>query len=279
MAQDVRLQKMLADCGVASRRKAEEMISAGDIKVNGVTAKIGDKVDPKKDKISVKGKPLDTHVKEVYLMLHKPRGFITTMSDEMDRKCVAELVGDVPERIYPVGRLDRDSEGLLLMTNDGEFANAMTHPSLHIPKTYRVTIRPSISEDQLTQMAVGMVIDDRKTAPARVNVISQEAGRVVLEIVLYEGRNRQIRKMCEQLGLEVARLKRIAIGQLKLGMLQPGKWRMLTSEEVKKLTAGAKADKQYEDMGGEPDDHHTAADERRKERRNPSGGTGRRRQR
>jgi 23S rRNA pseudouridine2605 synthase len=258
MAKDVRLQKMLADCGVASRRKAEEMISAGVIKVNGVTAKIGDKVDPQKDKVSVKGKPLETHVNAVYLMLHKPRGFITTMSDEMDRKCVAELIKEVPERVYPVGRLDRDSEGLLLMTNDGEFANAMTHPSLHIPKTYRVTIRPSISEDQLTQMAIGMVIDDRKTAPARVNVISQEPGRVVLEVVLYEGRNRQIRKMCEQLGLEVARLKRIAVGQLKLGMLQQGKWRMLTAEEIKKLTAGAKADKQYEEIGGQLDDHDTA---------------------
>lgn len=279
MAQDVRLQKMLADCGVASRRKAEEMISAGEIKVNGVTAKIGDKVDPKKDKVSVKGKLLDTHVKEIYLMLHKPRGFITTMSDEMDRKCVAELVSEISERIYPVGRLDRDSEGLLLMTNDGEFANAMTHPSLHIPKTYRVTVRPAVTEDQLTQMAVGMVIDDRKTAPARINVISQEPGRVVLEIVLYEGRNRQIRKMCEQLGLEVARLKRIAVGPVKLGMLQPGKWRMLTAEEVKKLMAGAKADKQYEEAGNERNDYHTATNERRKERPNSAGGTGRRRQR
>lgn len=266
MAKDVRLQKMLADCGVASRRKSEEMISAGDVKVNGVAAVIGQKVDPQKDKVTVKGKPVDSQVNAVYVMLHKPRGFITTMSDEMDRKCVAELVKDVPERIYPVGRLDRDSEGLLLMTNDGEFANAMTHPSLHIPKTYRVTIHPSITEDQLTQISVGIVIDGRKTAPARVNVVSQEAGRVVLEIVLYEGRNRQIRKMCEQLGLEVARLKRIAVGQLKLGMLQQGKWRFLTAEEVKRLTAGAKADKQYEEMGGQLDDNHPA-DEKQNESR------------
>ncbi|QEY34024.1 rRNA pseudouridine synthase [Caproiciproducens galactitolivorans] len=243
MAKDVRLQKLIADCGIASRRKAEEMISAGEVKVNGVTAKIGDKVDPQKDKVSIRGKFLDAHVKEVYIMLHKPRGFITTMSDEMNRKCVAELVKDIPERVYPVGRLDRESEGLLLMTNDGEFANAMTHPSLHIPKTYRVTVRPGITEDQLTQIAVGIVIDGRKTAPAKVNVISQEAGRVVLEIVLYEGRNRQIRKMCEQLGLKVARLKRIAVGPVKLGMLQPGKWRPLTNEEVKKLMAGAKEGK------------------------------------
>ena len=276
MAKDVRLQKMLADCGVASRRKSEEMISAGEIKVNGITAKIGDKVDPKKDKVSVKGKPLDTHVNEVYVMLHKPRGYITTMSDEMDRRCVAELIKDVPERVYPVGRLDRDSEGLLLMTNDGEFANAMTHPSLHIPKTYRVTIHPSITEEQLTQIAVGIVIDGRKTAPARVNVITQEFGRVVLEIVLYEGRNRQIRKMCEQLGLEVARLKRVAVGQLKLGMLQPGKWRSLTAEEVKRLTAGAKADKQYEEMGGQLDDNHTAAKKQDQSRPNSANSSRRR---
>jgi len=276
MAKDVRLQKMLADCGVASRRKSEEMISAGDVKVNGVTAVIGQKVDVQKDKVTVKGKPVDSKVNAVYVMLHKPRGFITTMSDEMDRKCVAELVKDVPERIYPVGRLDRDSEGLLLMTNDGEFANAMTHPSLHIPKTYRVTIHPSISEDQLTQISVGIVIDGRKTAPARVNVVSQESGRVVLEIVLYEGRNRQIRKMCEQLGLEVARLKRIAVGQLKLGMLQQGKWRFLTAEEVKRLTAGAKADKQYEEMGGQLDDYHPA-DERQNESRPNNTNTPRRR--
>jgi 23S rRNA pseudouridine2605 synthase len=192
-------------------------------------------------------------------MLNKPRGFITTMSDEMDRKCVAELVSEIPERIYPVGRLDRDSEGLLLMTNDGAFANAMTHPSMHIPKTYRVTVRPSVNEDQLTQMAVGMVIEGRKTAPANVHVISQEPGRVVLEIVLYEGRNRQIRNMCEQLGLEVARLKRIAVGPVKLGMLQPGKWRALTSDEVKKLIAGAKADKQAIEIEKEEElnDNHT----------------------
>ncbi|HHV31710.1 pseudouridine synthase [Caproiciproducens sp. LBM24188] len=244
MGKDIRLQKVLADCGIASRRKAEEMIQEGRVRVNGVTARIGDKVDSKKDKISVDGKPLDTHVRNVYIMLHKPRGYITTMSDEMNRKCVAELVQDIPERVYPVGRLDRESEGLLLMTNDGEFSNAIMHPSLHIPKVYRVTVRPSITEDQLTQMSIGMMIDGRMTAPAGVNVLSQEKGRVVLEIILHEGRNRQIRKMCEQLGLEVARLKRVAIGPLKLGMLQPGKWRALTPEEVKRLMAGVKADKQ-----------------------------------
>lgn len=243
MAKDTRLQKMMADCGVASRRKSEELIAAGQVKVNGVTAKVGDKVDIKKDKVTVFGKPLSAKSRTVYIMLHKPRGFITTMSDENQRKCVAELVEEIPERIYPVGRLDRESEGLLLMTNDGNFANALTHPSMHVPKTYRVTVRPGVTEDQLTQMTVGMMIDGYQTAPATVRVLSQEPGRVVLEIILHEGRNRQIRKMCEQLGLEVARLKRIAVGPLRLGMLQPGEWRELSREEVKKLMAAATKDK------------------------------------
>ena len=261
MAKDVRLQKMLADCGVASRRKAEEMIAAGQVKVNGTVAKIGDKVDVKKDKVSVNGKPIVTKVRNVYLMLHKPRGYITTMSDEMDRRCVAELVSDIPERIYPVGRLDRDSEGMLLMTNDGGFANAMTHPSMHVPKTYRVAVLPPITDEQLTQIAMGIVIDGQKTAPATVRVISQEPGRVVLEIVLYEGRNRQIRNMCEALGLEVARLKRIAVGSIKLGMLQPGDYRRLTGEEVEKTTGRCQGQPQgaAHPGGGRINDHDFTA--------------------
>ncbi len=245
MAKDVRLQKMLADCGVASRRKAEELIAGGQVRVNGVVAKIGDKVDPKKDKVSVNGKHVVTE-RNVYYMLHKPRGFVTTMQDEMGRKCVAELVRDIPERVYPVGRLDRDSEGLLLMTNDGAFANLMAHPSMHVPKTYRVTVRPSVNEEQLTQLAMGIVIDGERTLPAQARVLSQEPGRVVLEVVLYEGRNRQIRRMCEAIGLEVARLKRTACGPVKLGMLQPGEYRRLTLEEVKKLRNAAKEPKATE---------------------------------
>ena len=274
MAKDVRLQKMLADCGVASRRKAEELIAAGYVKVNGETAQIGDKVDAKKDKVTVHGRNVVKDVRNVYLMLHKPRGFITTMSDEMDRKCVAELVSDVSERIYPVGRLDRESEGMLLMTNDGAFANKLTHPSMHVPKTYRVTVRPSVTEEQLTQLAVGVLLDGKMTAPAEVRVVSQEPGRVVLEIVLYEGRNREIRNMCDAVGLDVARLKRTAVGPVKLGMLQPGKWRYLTNEEVKKLLAASKADKQ--DRGNRENADNTA-DQRRKpparnSQRNPRGG-------
>ena len=237
----VRLQKVLADCGVASRRKSEELITQKLVKVNGRVAKIGDKVDPKRDRITVNGRKIETGgTKPYYIMLHKPRGFVTTMSDEMGRKCVAELIRDIPARVYPVGRLDRESEGLLLMTNDGEFATAMTHPSKHIAKTYRVTVRPEVSEEQLAQFQIGMEIDGRKTAPADAWVISRSPGRVVLEIVLREGRNRQIRKMCEQLGLEVARLKRTAFGNVRLGMLAPGKWRELTSDEVRKLLNSVK---------------------------------------
>lgn len=239
MEEKVRLQKVLAQCGVASRRKAEELIEQGSVKVNGQTAHIGDKVDPQKDKITVKGKRISTAAKNkyYYIMLHKPRGYVTTMKDEKGRKCVAELVRDVGARVYPVGRLDRESEGLLLMTNDGDFANKVTHPTQHVAKVYRVTVRPDISKEQLEQMRSGMVIDGRQTQPCDVHVLNREEGRVVLEIVLREGRNRQIRKMCEKLGVEVARLKRTMIGQVKLGMLPQGKWRALTPDEVKRLTA------------------------------------------
>jgi 23S rRNA pseudouridine2605 synthase len=235
----VRLQKYLSDCGVASRRKSEELIEQGKVRVNGKVASIGEKIDPKHDTITVSGKKIVRQKTHTYIMLHKPRGFITTMSDEMDRKCVAQLIQDVPARVYPVGRLDRDSEGLLLFTNDGAFANAMTHPSKYVPKTYRVTVRPSITQEQLTALTQGVISDDGGTAPAEVRVITKEEKRVVLEIILYEGRNRQIRKMCEALGLEVARLRRTAIGSVKLGMLKQGDWRELTEEEVRKLQLAA----------------------------------------
>ncbi|MGN0570249.1 MAG: pseudouridine synthase [Candidatus Fimenecus sp.] len=239
----IRLQKYLSECGIASRRKAEDLISAGKVKVNGKIASIGDKVDPKKDTVAVSGKKVIKSKTNTYIMLHKPRGFITTLSDEMGRKCVAQLIEDVGKRVYPVGRLDRDSEGLLLFTDDGEFANALTHPTRHVPKTYRVTVRPSITEDQLTALSTGIEIDGRMTMPSEVRVIQKQEGRVVLEIIIYEGRNRQIRKMCEALGLEVARLKRTQIGSVKLGMLKQGDWRNLTDDEVHKLMTAASLDR------------------------------------
>lgn len=231
-----RLQKIIAENGVCSRRKAEELIRQGCVKVNGRTAKLGDGATSH-DVVTVNGERLCMPKKreKYYLMLNKPRGYVTTMSDELDRRCVTELLEDFPERVYPVGRLDRNSEGLLLFTNDGRFANDIMHPSRHVSKTYRVTIRPSVSDEQLAQLAAGVVIDGRKTMPATVNVLSQEQGRAVLQIVIREGRNRQIRKMCEAVGLEVARLKRTAIGPIKLGMLKPGTYRELTSEELRAI--------------------------------------------
>lgn len=235
----IRLQKFLSEAGVASRRKAEEMIKNGAVKVNGHIAQIGDSVDPKKDTITVKGKKIIKQTSKRYILLNKPRGYVTTTDDDLGRKCVLELVKDVKERIYPVGRLDRVSEGALIMTNDGAFANAMMHPSKHVPKTYRVTVRPEPTSEQVDILSTGVEIDGRLTAPADVYIISKDEGRAVLEIVLYEGRNRQIRRMCESLNLEVARLRRIAVGPVKLGMLQTGQWRDLTEQEVESLFKAA----------------------------------------
>ncbi len=232
----IRIQKMIADSGVCSRRKAEELIAQGRVKLNGHPVKLGDKCGFK-DLITIDGERINMPRKRsfLYLMMNKPRGYVTTVSDELDRRCVMDLLTDVEERVYPVGRLDRNSEGLLLFTNDGEFANSIMHPSRHISKTYRVTVRPDINDEQLVRLSEGVEIDGKKTLPASVVVKEKEEGRVVLLITIKEGRNRQIRKMCETVGLEVARLRRISIGPLKLGMLKPGTYRELTAEELRAL--------------------------------------------
>ena len=233
----VRLQKFISQCGVASRRKAEELILQGKVKINGKTAILGDKVTDK-DKVYVNGKRIVIPRKNFrYIMLNKPRGFITTMNDERGRKCVAQLVENVGERVYPVGRLDKDSEGMLIFTNDGEFANKIMHPRNSVYKIYRVTVRPDITEDQLIKLETGVELDGKKTAPAIVHVVHKEPGRVVLEMILHEGKNREIRRMCDAVGLEVARLKRTQIGGVKMGMLKQGDWRDLTEKEIKNLTA------------------------------------------
>ncbi len=234
----IRLQKFLAENGVASRRKSEELIALGKVKVNGRVASVGDKVDPIRDKVTVKGKTVVATKEKVYIMLHKPRGFVTTMSDERDRKCVAELVKDVPVKVFPVGRLDRNSEGLIFMTNDGELANKLTHPSSHVNKTYRVTVAGKVDEEQIIKMATGIDIDGdgRPTLPCDVFVIDRKEDRTVLNFIIHEGRNRQIRKMCEKVGLEVLRLKRTEIAGIKLGMLGQGKWRELNEKELKRLS-------------------------------------------
>lgn len=238
---EVRLQKFMAEQGVASRRKSEDLIRAGKVKVNGHIAEIGMKINPRKDLVTV-GKQKLTNVKNrkmVYIMLNKPRGYVTTVSDELGRKTVMDLLPDFGCRIYPVGRLDKDSEGLLLLTNDGSFTNCMTHPSHEYAKVYRVTVRPSVNDEILFNLRNGIEIDGRKTAPCEVTVLTEEENRVVLEFILHEGRNRQIRKMCESQGLEVARLKRISIGPIKLGMLKQGDYRELSEQDVKKLLRSA----------------------------------------
>ncbi|MBR6701832.1 MAG: rRNA pseudouridine synthase [Clostridia bacterium] len=231
----MRLQKFLSEAGVASRRKSEELIAQGLVRVNNRTAKIGDSVDPKRDTVTVSGKRVNKAKNLYYILLNKPRGYVTTTDDDLGRKCVTELVSNIKARLYPVGRLDRVSEGALLMTNDGYFANAMMHPSHHVPKTYRVTVRSEIMKSQVEKLAGGIELDGRMTAPAEVNVIEKAEGRSVIEIVLYEGRNRQIRRMCETIGLEVSRLKRTAVGNVRLGTLPVGKYRELTEKEVRSL--------------------------------------------
>ena len=238
---EVRLQKFMAEQGVASRRKSEDLIRAGKVKVNGHVAEIGMKINPRKDLVTV-GKQKLTNVKNrkmVYVMLNKPRGYVTTVSDELGRKTVMDLLPDFGCRIYPVGRLDKDSEGLLLLTNDGSFTNCMTHPSHEYAKVYRVTVRPVVNDDILFNLRNGIEIDGRMTAPCEVTVLTEEENRVVLEFILHEGRNRQIRKMCESQGLEVARLKRISIGPVKLGILKQGDYRELSEQDVKKLLRSA----------------------------------------
>ncbi len=232
----IRIQKIIAESGYCSRRKAEELISANRVQVNGRPCKLGDKALPK-DIISIDGENLYIPKKKdmYYIMLHKPRGYVTTMSDELDRKCVIDLLDGIDERVYPIGRLDRNSEGLLLFTNDGKFANDIMHPSKHITKTYRVTVRPDVTDEQLVQLSEGVEIDGRKTLPCTITVLDKQPGRVVMQMVIKEGRNRQIRKMCEAVGLEVARLKRTAIGPVKLGMLKPGEYRELKPDELRAL--------------------------------------------
>ncbi len=262
MPKPIRIQKALTDSGILSRRKTEEYIKAGRITVNGRPAQPGNPVNPDRDVVAIDGVrvPLSSKRENIYIMLNKPRGYVTTTSDELGRRCVTELVEDLGERVYPVGRLDKNSEGLLLMTNDGQFANLMMHPSHHVSKTYRVTVRPDITEDQVVALSTGVDIgEERKTLPAQVHVLEKVPGRVVLQITITEGRNRQIRRMCEAVGLEVARLKRISVGPVRLGMLQPGKWRELKKSEVIALRNAARPAGQQEPLPQEDKGPHVAS--------------------
>lgn len=229
-----RLQKLISARGLASRRKAEEMILAGLVTVNGVTASLGDSADPDVDEILVCGAKLPEETQNVYLMLHKPRGFVTTLSDEKGRKEVSSLVADCPQRVYPVGRLDMDSEGLLLFTNDGAFANELMHPRHQVDKTYLVWVSGFLPGKE-RRLEEPIVLDGYRIKRPKVKLLEERGQKARLEITIHEGRNRQIRRMCEAVGMEVTRLKRIREGALSLGNLPMGTWRYLTPEEVKKL--------------------------------------------
>ncbi len=229
----IRLQKFFTDMGIMSRRASEKVIIAGNVKINGKTAQLGDKVDPENDTVVYNGKVIKPKSeKKHYIMLNKPLGYVTTSSDEKGRETVLSLVSDLGERVYPVGRLDMYSEGLLILTNDGELTNRLTHPKHHMQKVYSVIIKGEISPDTLHKLNSPMEIDGYKLKPVKVRVVSMKNGNTNALFTLSEGRNRQIRKMCEQVGLIIMRLTRISIGKLKLGELERGKYRELTDSEI-----------------------------------------------
>ena len=228
-----RLHKILAGRGICSRRKAEELISAGRVCVNGQVAMLGQSADAEVDEITLDGKPIPTGGEYVYIMLHKPRGFVTTLSDERGRRNVTELV-DCGQRVYPIGRLDMDSEGLLLLTNDGEFANHLMHPKAEVDKIYEVWVtdyQPGAEK----RLEKPISIDGYTIRPPKVRLLKAEGKLAHLHITIHEGRNRQVRRMCQAAGLRVTRLRRIAEGSVCLGDLKKGSWRYLTAEEVSHL--------------------------------------------
>ncbi len=235
-----RLQKVLAKAGMASRRHAEELITGGKVKVNGkVVTELGTKVDAYKDKIQVNGKPIPPPEKKVYLLLNKPRGYVTTLSDERGRKTVIDLLEGVEQRVYPVGRLDYDSEGLLLLTNDGELTQALTHPKHQIKKTYLARVEGVPEPEKLQAMTKGLQLEDGPTAPAEVKIAGIQDDRALLQISIHEGRNRQVRRMCEHIGHRVLRLRRVRMGPLELDNLKPGEFRPLTKQELRELMTPA----------------------------------------
>ena len=225
-----RLQKLISKAHIASRRAAERMIAEGRVTVNGERATLGSSADPETDEIRVDGKPLRFSCEKTYIVLHKPRGCVTTLHDEKGRPTVADLLRDVPVRVYPVGRLDYDSEGLLLLTDDGTLANALMHPSHEVEKTYRVRVRGDLAS-ALPRLREPMELDGCRLRPAKAEAV----GKQELEITIHEGRNRQVRRMCALAGLQVQRLIRVAEGPLRLGKLPPGTWRYLSENEIYEL--------------------------------------------
>ncbi len=231
-----RLQKYMAKQGIASRRNCEEIIASGRVKVNGkVVTQLGTTIDPNKDTVHLDGRKLKNISKPIYIMLNKPRGYISSIKDPRGRKIVTDLIPDIIERLFPVGRLDYNSEGLMILTNDGDFAYHLTHPSYNVPKTYRVRVKGQPSEKDIICLSEGIVLEDGPTAPAKIFHIETKEGNALYEITISEGKNKQIRRMFEKIGFEVIRLKRIKVGNLSLGDLKSGQYRHLLSSEVRKL--------------------------------------------
>lgn len=231
----VRLQKYIAMCGVASRRAAETLIAEGKVRVNGqIVRELGTKIEIGADEVAVHNKPIKATQKKYYIMLNKPSGYVSTAKDQFERPTVVDLIGEeISSRIFPVGRLDYETEGLLLLTNDGDFTYRVTHPKFHMDKTYIATLKGGITVRGLQQLRKGVVIDeDFKTAPAEVEIMDAVNGQTVVKITIHEGRNRQVRKMFEAVGSKVTHLQRIQIGKIELGTLPLGRWRYLTSHEV-----------------------------------------------
>lgn len=226
-----RIQKILSARGVASRRRAEEMITSGRVACNGRVCVLGDTADPDMDQITVDGHPLPGVAEMIYIMLHKPRGYVTTLSDEKGRKNAAQLVSDCGTRVYPVGRLDMDSEGLLLFTNDGQWANQMMHPRGEVEKVYRVTVK-GYQKAALDKLARPIVLDGYRIRPPKIQLLSAGEDTAQILVTIHEGRNRQVRRMCAAAGMQVQRLVRVSEGPLQLGELPLGKWRYLTDEEI-----------------------------------------------
>lgn len=232
----MRLQKYMALSGVASRRKSEEMIKNGLVKVNNITiTELGTIIDPDNDKVMVNDKMIKIESKKVYIMLNKPVGYVSTLRDEKDRRIVTDLIEGVPERIYPIGRLDADTTGLILLSNDGDLAFKLTHPSKKIPKKYIAIVEGTPNKKELEQIRNGILIDGRKTAPANVKVSKKFDEDSILEIEIHEGRNRQVKKMCQAINHPVKKLKRVSIGEIELGGLNIGNWRYLNDEELNYL--------------------------------------------
>ena len=236
--QTVKLQKYVSDCGLMSRRAAEAAIVRGEFTVNGLPASLGDRVLPSRDVVRYRGRKLHDPGRKWYIMLNKPRGYVTTMADERGRKSVAELVSDLPARVYPVGRLDMDSEGLLLMTNDGEFANRLAHPSFGHRKVYVVTVAGCVGNGEADRLRAMRELDGEPIAPCEVRILERNVNSSRLRIVLTQGKNRQIRRMAERVGLKVTALRRVAVGCVTLGELESGRWKELSPQQVRALRGG-----------------------------------------